>query len=74
MTNDLNETCKKVELRRNQDKRKIMCNSELEYQQSTREMEDTTTLETLDEYAYLGPLIHNTGSLIPEINRRIKLA
>lgn len=32
------------------------------------------TLEISDEYVYFTRLIHNTGSFIPKINKRIILA
>lgn len=35
---------------------------------------NNTTLELVGEYIYREQLIHKTGSLLPEMNRRIKLA
>ena len=35
---------------------------------------NNTALEIVEEYMYLEQLIHSSGSLLPEINRRIKLA
>lgn len=34
---------------------------------------DNTTLEMVEQYTYLGQLIHIPGSLLPEIKRRIQL-
>lgn len=52
-------------------KTKIMYNELVDNEEITI---DNTALENVDEYIYLGQLIHKSGSLLPEINRRIKLA
>ena len=52
-------------------KTKIMFNELVDDQDITM---NNTTLEIVDEYVYLGQLIHKSGSLLPEINRRMKLA
>lgn len=69
--NELNIACNEVGLKMNLAKTKIMYNELIDQEEIQI---DNTTLEIVDKYIYLGHLIHNSGSLFPEINRRIKLA
>jgi hypothetical protein len=71
MLNELALVSQEVGLKMNLSKTKVMFN---EFTNKTHITIEGTTLETVDEYIYLGQLINRSGSLLPEINRRIKLA
>ena len=66
---ELAEASLEVGLKINLSKTKVMYNDFIDIENITV---DGTNLEIVDHYIYLGQLIHISGSLLPEINRRIR--
>ena len=71
LISDLNAASNEVGLKMNLAKTKAMYNELVDDQDL---IINNTTLDRVEEYVYLGQLIHKSGSLLPEINRRMKLA